>query len=215
MISFVVPAYNEERLIGATLSSLHAAARAVGEPYEIIVADDASTDRTAAIARDAGAAVVSVARRQIAAVRNAGARGAIGERLIFVDADTLIDEAALRAALGALEAGAVGGGAAVRFDGSVPRWVHVLLPVLVWMFRVTGIAAGCFLFCRRSAFEAIGGFDETLYAAEEIFLSRALKRHGRFVVLREAVITSGRKLRVYSAGELLRMLGWMAVRGPR
>jgi cellulose synthase/poly-beta-1,6-N-acetylglucosamine synthase-like glycosyltransferase len=158
---------------------------------------------------------LGVARRQIAGTRNAGARAARGERLIFVDADTVVDETAVRAALRALDAGAVGGGAAVRFDGSVPRWVGMLLPVVVWMFRVTGIAPGCFFFCTRSAFEAIGGFDETLYAAEEVFASQALKRQGRFVVLREAVTTSGRKLRVYSAGELLRMLAWIAVRGTK
>ena len=57
-----------------------------------------------------------------------------------------------------------------------------------------------------NAFEAVGGFDETLYAAEEIALCRALGERGRFVVLRETVLTSGRKLRTYSAGELLRAM---------
>jgi glycosyltransferase involved in cell wall biosynthesis len=214
VISFVVPAHNEEELIGASLRAIHAAARALAERYELIVADDASTDRTAAIASQNDARVVSVERRQIAAARNAGARAAVGERLIFVDADTLVDESVLRAALSALDAGAVGGGSAVRFDGRIPRWAELLLPAFVWTFRVAGIAAGCFLFCNRRAFDAIGGFDETLYAAEEVFLSRALKREGRFVVLREAVTTSGRKLRVYSAWEILRMMGRIAVRGP-
>ena len=78
VISFIVPAYNEERLLGAALDALHAAARAAGEPYELIVVDDASTDRTATIAADHGAALVSVAHRQIAATRNSGARQATG-----------------------------------------------------------------------------------------------------------------------------------------
>ena len=214
MISFVVPAYNEERLLGATLLALHAAARSLDERYEVIVADDASTDRTAAVAEDSGARVVQIARRQIAAVRNAGARAALGDRLVFVDADTIVDEVVVRAAVQALQEGAVGGGAAVRFDGRVPRWANLLLPPVVWAFRVIGIAAGCFLFCRRSAFEAVGGFDETLYGAEEIAMSRALKRRGRFVVLRQSVATSGRKLRTYSALEILRMAARLAVRGP-
>jgi glycosyltransferase involved in cell wall biosynthesis len=214
MISFIVPAYNEERLLGAALLALHTAARALAEPYEIVVADDASTDGTAAVAESCGARVVRIERRQIAAVRNAGARVAVGDRFVFVDADTIVNEAVVRAAHQALREGAAGGGAAVRFDGRVPRWADLLLPPLVWAFRVLGIAAGCFLFCRRSSFEAVGGFDETLYGAEEIAMSRALKRHGRFVVLRESVVTSGRKLRTYSAAEILRMLARLALKGP-
>ena len=214
MISFIVPAYNEERLLGATLLALHAAARSIGEPYEVIVADDGSTDRTAAVAEGSGARVVRIARRQIAAARNAGARAALGDCLVFVDADTIVDEIVVRATVQALHEGAVGGGAAVRFDGRVPRWANLLLPPVVWAFRVIGIAAGCFLFCRRSAFEAVGGFDETLYGAEEIAMSRALRRRGRFVVLRQSVATSGRKLRTYSVLEILRMAARLVVRGP-
>ncbi len=93
VISFIVPAYNEERLLGSTLCAIHQAARSIGEPYEIIVADDGSTDRTAAVAAEHGARVVSVANRQIAATRNAGARQACGKLLVFVDADTIVNEA--------------------------------------------------------------------------------------------------------------------------
>ncbi len=167
MISFIVPAYNEERLLGATLTSLHTAAQALGERYEIVVADDASTDRTAEIARAHGAVVVTCAYRQISATRNAGAAAALGDRFVFVDADTRIDAAVLRAALQALRDGAVGGGAPVRFDGVVPWYARLLLPLVVLAFRVARLAAGCFLFCTRSAFVATGGFDTTLYAAEE------------------------------------------------
>ena len=214
MISFIVPAYNEERLLGATLDALRAAALATGEPYELIVADDASTDRTAAIAAQHGAILVSVAHRQIAATRNSGARKANGDWLIFVDADTLVSEAVVRSAVEALRSGAVGGGAAVEFDGTVPLYARLLLPVLVRSFRWAGLAAGCFLFCTRHAFAAVGGFDEAFYGAEELVMSRALKRHGRFVVLRQAVITSGRKLRTHSVREMLAILARLALRGP-
>jgi len=214
MISFIVPAYNEERLLGATLDALRAAALATGEPYELIVADDASTDRTAAIAAQHGAIAVSVAHRQIAATRNSGARKANGDWLIFVDADTLVSEAVVRSAVEALRSGAVGGGAAVEFDGTVPLYARLLLPVLVRSFRWAGLAAGCFLFCTRNAFAAVGGFDEAFYGAEELVMSRALKRQGRFVVLRQAVITSGRKLRTHSVREMLAILARLALRGP-
>ena len=214
MISFVVPAFDEEAELPATLEALHAAARAAGEPYEVVVADDGSTDRTAEVAAAGGARVVRVAHRQIAATRNSGARAASGETLVFVDADTRIDEPVLRAAYAALAAGAVGGGAAARFDGRVPFWSRAMLGATVWAFRHARLAAGCFVFCRRDAFEAVGGFDERLFASEEISFSRALARRGRFVVLHEAVVTSGRKLRAHSAREVLRTFAGIALRGP-
>jgi glycosyltransferase involved in cell wall biosynthesis len=215
MISFIVPAYNEERLLGATLVALHAAAVAVGEPYEVIVADDGSTDATAQVARQHRASVVSVMHRQIAASRNAGARAAQGKWLIFVDADTLVNEAVVRAATQALRDGAAGGGAALNFDGGVPLYARLLLPLFIWAFRTARLATGCYLFCTRAAFDAVGGFDEHYFGAEELVISRALKRQGRFVVLRQVVTTSGRKLRTYSGLEILAMIGRFALRGPR
>jgi glycosyltransferase involved in cell wall biosynthesis len=215
MISFVVPAYNEEQLLGRTLRAINAAARGLEEPFEVIVADDASTDRTAAIARELGAVVVAVNHRQIAATRNAGARAASGDLLIFVDADTVVDEAVLRAAVEAIGRGAVGGGCSIRFDGRLPVYARGLLALALPVYRALGVACGCFLFCTREAFDAAGGFDERLFGAEEIVMSRALRRQGRFVVLRETVTTSGRKLRAYSAREILGVLGRVALSGPK
>ncbi len=207
MISFIVPAYNEERLLGATLQAINAVAQALHEPCEVIVVDDGSTDRTAEIALEHCAQVVAVAHRQIAATRNAGARAAKGDVFIFVDADTLVHTTLVRLALQALREGAVGGGTVVRFDGAMPLYARVVVPLVVKLLQVGRLAAGCFFFCRRSAFEAVGGFDETWFAAEELGLSRALKKEGKFVILREPVLSSGRKLRTHSAREMLALLG--------
>ncbi len=202
MLSFIVPAHNEEASVGATVDSI--AAACAGIAHEIIVVDDASTDRTAAEAEAAGARVVHVDLRQIAAVRNAGARVATGSIFVFVDADTQIANGVVVALQGEMDGGAIGGGAAIRFDEPTPRWVKLVLPASLWLARQLRITGGCFLFCSRAAFEAVGGFDETLFAAEEIRLCRQLRLQGRFVVLRQAVLTSGRKLRTYSGWELLR-----------
>ncbi len=215
MVSFIVPAYNEEALIGQTLEALNRAALDIREPYEIVVADDASSDRTAAIAVTHGARVASVSLRQIAATRNAGAREAIGNKLIFVDADTVVGAEVVRAAVDAMNNGAVGGGSAVSFDGRLPRYAELVFPVMVRLFRATGFACGCFLFCTRQAFDAVGGFDEALFASEEIAMSRALKRQGRFVILRESVTSSGRKLRMYTGREVLRLFGGILLAGPK
>jgi glycosyltransferase involved in cell wall biosynthesis len=207
VISFVVPAHNEERLLGATLDAIHAAAREVALPYELLVVDDASTDRTAVIARDKGARVVACAHRQIARVRNTGARASTGDVLIFVDADTLVSAAVVRASLASIAGGAAGGGATLDVEGRLPWWG----PAAIWLvgesMRVMRWAAGCYVFCTRAAFEATGGFDEQLFATEEIAFSRALKRAGPVVILRERVVTSGRKMRTHSLREFFPVWG--------
>jgi glycosyltransferase involved in cell wall biosynthesis len=76
--------------------------------WDLSVLDDASSDATAAIARQQGAQVVRVEHRQIAATRNSGAQQAHGDILFFVDADTLTNAPAIQSALRAIRAGAVG-----------------------------------------------------------------------------------------------------------
>ena len=118
MISFIVPAHDEERLLGRTLVAIHDAAAGIGQPYEVIVVDDASVDLTSAIAAQHGARIERVEYRQISRTRNAGARLASGDPLIFVDADTVISSRVLRGTMEALQRGAVGGGALITADGS-------------------------------------------------------------------------------------------------
>ena len=201
LISFIIPAWNEESVLGPTLQALSVATRRLAVPSEVILADDSSTDRTAEIARQHGARVVSVHHRQISATRNAGARAARGYLFIFIDADTLVTPEVVRAAVEAVRAGAIGGGCAIRYGGRIPMYLRVFVRVEVWFCRMMRIAFGCFLFSTREAFEAAGGFDTALYATEEVTLSFALRRQRRFVCLRECVLTSGRKLRTYSAIE--------------
>lgn len=215
MISYIIPAHNEERLLGRTLIALREAARLAVEPFEILVVDDGSTDRTPAIAADHGARVVRIRRRHIAAARNAGAREARGSKLVFIDADTRVHAPLLRAAIAAMDRGAIGGGCRVRFDDPLPAHARLMEQAVGLIMACTGYAAGCFVFCTREAFAASGGFDERLYAAEEIAISRALARRGRFVILRERAVTSGRKLRAYRTGEVLAILGRLVLGGWR
>ncbi len=215
MISFIIPAHNEEALIGQTLSAIHSAAQTLAEPYEIVVANDASTDRTGTVALEQGARVIAVNYRQIAATRNTGARAAAGRYFIFVDADTVVTSQVVRAALRALRGGAVGGGCAVRLDGRLPLYAAILMRLLPPLLHAFGLAAGCFLFCTRKAFLTTGGFDETMYAGEEVGLGYRLKSQGRFVILREFVTSSGRKLRARSALQFFAVAARLAWSGPR
>ena len=205
MISFIVPAHNEQACLGRTLLAIHESARFIGQPYEILVVDDASTDATAAIARQNNGRVVSVNHRQIAATRNSGARAANGERFFFVDADTIVNPRVVAAALRAMDQGAVGGGGAAWIDPneSVPLYVRLLLLLAAFAPKLIGFTGGAFMFCTREAFQATGGFNERLYWAEEGGFALALKRQGRFFVPWEHVLTSGRRFRKISGVQLL------------
>src|SRR5438132_8139348 len=215
MISFIVPAYNEEHELSGTLAAIHDAASGASGPYEIIVVDDASTDATPEIAAQAGARVIRINRRQIAAARNSGGRTAQGDYLFFIDADTRINDAHITGAIAAMDASYAGGSARVNMDGLIPIWGRMLLLGFSSVYFGLNLGAGAFLFTTRRNYESIGGFDEQYFAGEEVYFSLALKRLGRFKVLREPVVTSGRKLRMYPARQILGTLLIMILGGPR
>lgn len=146
---------------------------------------------------------MSIDRRQIAASRNAAARASRGDVMFFVDADTRATPGAVADALAAIRAGAIAGGGPVTFDGEIPLYAKIILPTLLLFFRLANLTGGAFMFCTRDAFNKSGGWDETFFAGEEIEFAKALKQHGRFVIVRTPVVTSGRKLRTCTPGQLL------------
>lgn len=211
--SFVIPAHDEEDWIEGTLAAIDESATSLGLDFEMIVVADACQDRTVEHARAAGARVVEIDARQIAASRNAGGRSAIGETLFFVDADTVINADAVRLGLEALEKGAAGGGSTVLFDGEIPRFMRAVANMVITGLRWLRFAGGCFLFCRRATFDAVGGFDESLFVTEEISFASALKKHGRFVVVRGRVLTSARKIRSHPLRDFVCLFGLTIRRG--
>jgi len=215
LVSFIIPAHNERVLLGATLDSISSSAAGAGIEHETIVVDDASDDETGCIAAARGARVVRVELRHIAAARNAGARQASGDALVFVDADTIISTATVRQTIEALDAGAVGGGARVTFEGRVPPLNRLYTSLFMLIWNRMNLAAGCYLFASRAAFDAVGGFDEKWYVSEEMHLSRALKARGRFVVVRAPVITSARKLRNFRPRQVWGLGLRLLVAGPK
>jgi glycosyltransferase involved in cell wall biosynthesis len=236
MLSFIIPAHNEEHWIAACLKSIYAAMQNIAAPYELIVVDDASTDATANIAHEQATGwlgssetrapsavgtglqclrVLRVNLRKISAVRNAGAAVATGDILFFIDADTQANEPAIRAALVALEAGAAGGGCVPEFVGHIPFWARIIIWFAVTIARRIRLVGGCFQFCTREAFKAIGGFNEDLRAGEDMAFCQAIKKVGRFVVPGPTVVTSARKLNVVSPGEISRLLVMILIHGPR
>lgn len=199
--SIIVPAYNEESYLAATIDSLKQAMQGQSLQGELIVVDNNSSDDTAVIAKHSGAIVVFEAINQISRARNAGAKRAGGGYLLFVDADTHVSAELLGAALANLEGECCcGGGARVGFDHLPNRASRMGLKAWNALASRLYLAAGCFVYARADAFNAIGGFSEAVYASEEIWLSRNLHRWGKaqgkkFCIIGEyTAVSSGRKL---------------------
>lgn len=215
-ISVIVPAYNEEKLLAATLQSIKAASAAWagrGWQSELIVCDNNSTDTTATVAQAEGARVIFEPRNQISRARNRGAEAATGDWLLFVDADSRPSPELFADLVAEIEGGAsLGGGCTVRMDG---QYFLASLVVRGWncLSRLKRWAAGSFVFCETAAFRQLGGFSLELFASEEIEFSERLKRlarqRGKRVVIlhRHPLVTSARKVHLYSIWEHLRFLG--------
>ncbi len=221
-VSVVIPAFNEEKLLGACIDSARAAfaAQSSGLEHEIIVCDNNSTDGTAALAAARGIKTVFEPLNRIAGARNRGAAAASGDWLLFIDADSRLSAATLAETLRLMKTGAVcAGGALVAFDPPPPAWGAALTWLWNFISRTFRLAAGSYMFCRRDAFVALGGFNPWLYAAEELELSEALKRWGAARGLGFKIITtarhtsSARKFRMYGAGGFFIEL-FSFLRGP-
>jgi hypothetical protein len=128
---------------------------------------------------------------------------------------SLINRTHVTEAMAALGAGYAGGSARGVMDGFIPFWSRIFLRAFCTLYFGLNLGAGAFLFSTRRNFQATGGFDEQYFAGEEVYFSLALRKLGRFKVLREPVVTSGRKLRMYSAKEILGTLFIMIFGGPR
>lgn len=215
-VSIVIPAFNEEKLLGATLQAVNAARTAfadAGWASEVVVCDNNSTDRTGEIARAAGATVVFEPVNQIARARNSGATAATGDWLVFVDGDSQPGRELCADVVEVIRAGRhLAGGCVVRLDYA-PWWTQAFVVLWTTASRLAHWAAGSFVFVETAAFRAVGGFNEALYATEEIDLSQRLNRLARQrklkpmrILTRHPLVTSGRKARLYTPGEHLRFM---------
>jgi len=209
-VSVVVPAFNEEKLIIESLKAIQAAMTIFPErgwDSELVVCDNNSTDRTAELARAAGATVVFEPVNQIGRARNKGAEAATGEWIIFVDADSHPSRELFGDVVDAVSTGKyLYGGSTVKLDGAYSLGGFV---TEVWnaISRIGKYAAGSFIFCETVAFRKIGGFDNRLFASEEIDLCKRLKKLARqsgkqaIILHRHPLVTSARKIHLYTPRE--------------
>jgi glycosyltransferase involved in cell wall biosynthesis len=209
----IVPAFNEAACLGATLEGLQAAAAALasagGRQAEVVVVDNASTDGTAAVAAVHGVRVVSETVRNIARVRNTGARSTREATIVFVDADTLLPVNALvRIAEEIQDPECIG--------GAIDTLYRPRRPLMRWYLRcwrvigiLTGLAQGAVQFCRRDIFEALAGYDESMFNGEDIDFYWRLRKFAARRGLRVATIrdvsacTSSRRFDEWPAWRIL------------
>ncbi len=210
----IVCAYNEEQLLPGCLHSL---LQQSFPPHEIIVINNASTDRTAAVASIPGVRVVDEPRKGLVIARETGRRVSTGDVLVYVDADCRAPHDWLRRVAGAFEgpnppAAVTGpyrfydwdiaGRLLVRmYDYSLAPATHVLAQ---YVFGLGAVLYGGNFAVTRRALTAIGGFDTTIeFHGEDTNLARRVSKAGR-VRLNQAcwVFTSARRYKTMGRGKV-------------
>jgi len=206
-VSIIVPAFNEEKILGETLAQIKSAGGAfaqIGWESELIVCDNNSNDRTAEIARAAGASVVFEPVNQISRARNTGAAAATGGWLVFVDADShpgveLFADMAKEIQSGTCFAG----GATICWDRE-NFLTALMMPILNVGFRWRRFLHGPFMFVESATFRKLGGFSLETFCGEDWELGQRLQKLAketgkRFVILHQhPIVTSARRLKEHS-----------------
>jgi rSAM/selenodomain-associated transferase 2 len=201
MISVIIPTYNEEAAIKATIRRTWQR-DADNLISEVIVADGGSTDLTIDIARSEGVNVLVSARKGRAAQMNAGAAKATGEILYFLHADTIAPPAFTADIMNAINMGYIGGCYRLSFD-----YDHWFLKANAWFTRFNANAVRFgdqSLFVRKEVFQKAGGFREDLLMMEDQEIIHRIKKQGKFKVINRSVVTSARK---YLDNGVFRMQG--------
>jgi len=187
-LSFVVPVRDDAVRLERCLRSIARASESV--PIEVIVADNGSTDRSAEVAREAGAAVISLPDRPVSVMRNEAALGARAELIAFVDADHEVAPHWTTAVLDAIDRPAVWAVGANYHAPSDGTWVQRIYDAFrdhAPGTRTADWLPSGNLVVRKTAFEAVQGFDTTLESCEDVDLCRRLRAAGGTLVESEAI----------------------------
>lgn len=212
MLTIVIPARNEAKYLPNCLSAIERAKRHITSELEVIVVLNRCTDRTEEIARAAGCKIVENNSKNLSSIRNTGAFAATGEFLVTIDADSYMSERLLAKIESKLQDDNIIGGGVLMFPERWSLGIILTFLVLIPVALIYRISAGVF-FCRKSSFEAIGGFNEKWYSAEDIEFARRLRAHGKqnrkkFITIFSAwIVTSCRKFDEFG--------DWYAIKRPK
>lgn len=194
-VSVVVPAYNEELIIATCIQ--HLQAQIFDQPYEIIISNNNSTDRTAEIAKQLGVRVLNTTEKGYVHAAIAGVQAAEGEIIAMTDSDTRVPPHWLQRIYDTLQAQpelAAVGGPFEFHDG--PRGVRAVIKLLNGISPRLMIASlsGMNMAFRRSAYEAVGGFNPKINLQADTYLGNRLAKYGKTMLIRDnVVLSSGRR----------------------
>ena len=194
MMSVVIAAYNEEKTLGLCLDSL-LAQTAPRDSYEIIVADDGSTDRTRQVAESRGVPVVTQPNRGAGAARNLGAQRTRGDIILFIDADSVPDARCIEAMTAAFADPHVAGANGEKKTRQTNLWARLVQ--IEYDYKYDRLAThptidfvdSSTAAYRRDIFLSNGGFDPNLMEAEDVEFSFRLAERGHWMVLTREAIT--------------------------
>jgi glycosyltransferase involved in cell wall biosynthesis len=199
-ISVIIPAYNEERCLPQTLARIKQALALTTAQSEIIVVDNDSVDKTKQVAETSGASVLLEKDHNISRVRNGGAEKSTGDVLVFIDADTTVPETLFQTITCVMtDEQCCGGAVAVEYEELQRKWIKYYL--LGWKFwgSLFNMAQGAAQFCRKSVFEELSGYNESIFVGEDIEfywrLSKLTKSKGGYLhfIDQPKVVTSSRR----------------------
>lgn len=189
LLSFIVPAYNEEKYIAKCLASIKK--QRTRHKYELIVVDARSEDRTVEIARKYANRIILSDKKSVAFQRNLGAKAAKGKYLVFVDADTELSENYLDNAISYLANGYSAVSFGFKFDKKTLT-IRVLQVLANNFYHMMHILAGFNIAISKSIFFKIGGFKNIVL--EDVDISQRLRCIGKTeYVMDPLTITSARK----------------------
>ncbi|MEZ4819094.1 MAG: glycosyltransferase family 2 protein [Bdellovibrionota bacterium] len=182
-ISVVIPAYNEEKLLPATIASIQKAMQnyteTLGQQAEIIVVNNSSTDQTAQIAHDMGAVVLNHPIRNIASVRNAGIKLAQYDLVVTMDADSLMpDDTLVQIWQRMQDPSYIGAGLGVEFVTEKLSLKILAFFIQAAVYYTSRIQGGMLCFRKKEAL-AIGGFPEDRLFAEDLAFGVAMRKHAK------------------------------------
>lgn len=197
-LSVVIPAYNEEKYIGGCLQSL--IDKAGDDIYEIIVVDNASTDKTAEVAKSfKGVRVVKEKRKGLTRARQAGLLASKGDLVAYIDADTQVKDSWLHRVKREFEKNPRLVCLSAPYSlYDVSKWKRVLvwsywnlLAYPTYMLLMKYMVLGANFVARRSVLMKIGGFDATIeFYGEDTNIARRLAKAGKVKFLRSSLVNS-------------------------
>lgn len=225
-LAFVIPAYNEEALIGTCIESVLAEIKRSGADVEVVVVNNASKDRTGEIARSyPGVTVVDEMQKGLVHARHAGFVNSTAELVANIDADTkvpegwistVLEEFAKKPELVALS------GPYIYYDLSI--WNRMLVRLFYYLSYVlysinrAMIQGGNFVI-RRSAWIKAGGYDLSIaFYGEDTDIAVRMAKIGPVKwTFKLPMFTSGRRLEkegvFKTAGTYTLNYFWVILRG--